>query len=84
MWLRKFKLAVVQREVETIASLIDAVPAFDTKEEAEEAAYLIREALNLMQSLQDENDRNLQQLRKNRKFLEATRGESAKKLDITS
>lgn len=84
MWLRKFKLAVIQREVETIASLIDEVPAFDTKEEAEEAAYLIREALNLMQSLQDENDRNLQQLRKNRKFLEATRGESTKKLDITS
>jgi hypothetical protein len=84
MWLRKFKLAVVQKDVETIDRLLDKMPSFEKLEELEEAAYLIKEAYTLMAALQSDNESTMQQLQKNIKFLKATQNEAPKKLDITS
>jgi hypothetical protein len=84
MWLKKFKLALIKKEVETMETLLDEMPEFDTLDELKEAAYLIKEAYGIMTQLQSENEKVLGQLRKNIQFLNATQHEAPTKLDITS
>ena len=84
MWLKKFKIAIVKKEADTIGLLLDEMPEFGTLEELKEAAYLIKEAFDMMIKLQSANEKTLQQLQKNIKFLKSTQSEAPKTLDITS
>jgi len=39
MWLKTFKIAIIQKDVPQIEALLDKMPPFSTPEEMEEAAY---------------------------------------------
>jgi hypothetical protein len=84
MWLKRFKIAIVQKDIEAIDTLLSEIPSFETRQEMEEAAWLTKEALSLMTTLQDENEKSLQQLRKNREFLKSTQDERPSRFDIKS
>lgn len=84
MWLKNFKLAIVQKDAGKIASLLDDMPQFETLSEIEEAAWLTKEAINVISELQDESQSAMIQIQKNIKFLESTQAESSKNLDIKS
>ena len=84
MWLKRFKLAIVQKDISAIDTLLSEMPAFETREELEEAAWLTKEALGLMTSLQSENERALLQLRKNREFLKSAQSDAPSRLDVKS
>lgn len=84
MWLKNFKLAVLQKDAGKIASLLDEMPQFKNLADMEEAAWLTKEALNVIGELKDESQTAMIQIQKNIKFLESTRPQTSTNLDIKS
>ena len=82
MWLNKFKIAIVQKDTNTLEKLLDEVPKFDNIEDAKKATYLLKEALALLYSLQDETSTAMRQIKKNIDFLNTTVHDSVGSLDI--
>jgi len=71
MWLNKLKSAVVMRDVFTIEKLLEDVPTL-TQQEIQESVYLLKEAAKIAQELRDETQVQMQKIKKNIDFLEAT------------
>ena len=84
MWLTKIKIAIVEKNSEKINLPLEEVPEFESKREAEEAMYLLKEAAELVYTLKDDTERSMIQLKKNINFLKSTQAPSANKLDVTS
>jgi hypothetical protein len=84
MWLKNFKLAILQKDAGKIASLLDEMPQFEKLDELEEAAWLTKEALNVMTGLQEADKEAMLQIQKNIKFLKSTQPQASAKLDIKS
>ena len=83
MWLKEFKVALVRRDTDALDALLATMPTFTDKEEAEEAAYLLREAYILITSLQDETKQSMSQIQKNIQFLKSTQTDTPSQLDLT-
>ena len=84
MWIQEFKIALIEQDIQKLATLIDADLQFDSIEEIEEAMYMIKEARKLLSKLKNETAISMQQLKKNRDFLNATQPPVVNKFDITS
>lgn len=84
MWLNRFKIALIEKNIPELAELLDAMPPFESVAEMEEAAALCKEAEQLLQRLKEETLRVKSQLRKNIEFLRATHSDATAGLDITS
>jgi len=84
MWLIKLKIAIVEKDTEKLSSLMDNIPKLESVEEMTEALYLIREAAELVYTLQDETSLSMKQIKKNLNFLESTQELQINKLDIKS
>jgi hypothetical protein len=82
MWLTDFKVALVQKDIDTLDSLATQLPDFDSVEEMKEAAYLLLEAKKLLESLRGSTQKSLQQLKRNIDFLKSTQPDEASKLNI--
>lgn len=82
MWMRKLKIAIVEKNVASLEKLLRDVPELKEKKEREEALYLLKEATSQMQKLKDETLISMQQMKKNLDFLRATDSRSFKNLDI--
>lgn len=72
MWLNQFKKALILEEVETLSSLLDKMPKFDTLEEMEAAAYLLEQCRTLMQNKKSETSKTILQLKNSLNFVEST------------
>ena len=83
MWLKSFKIAIAESNVEKITELIADVPVFDKVIDMTEALYLIREADKLMQRLQDENRQIKTKLAKHIEFIKSTQDKGQSNLDIS-
>ena len=84
MWLNKFKVALIQKDADTLNILLDEIPNFTNKEEIEQTMYLIQEALELLYTLQDETSSSMQQIKKNLKFLGTSLSEATGSLNVRS
>jgi len=84
MWLKQLKLAVVQRDVELLSSLLEDVPALADAKDIKTAIYLLKEAADIMQTLKEETKASMVQMKKNMDFLNATTANKTAKFDITS
>ncbi len=84
MWLHKLKIAIVEKDVDTLSSLVENIQKFDDVKEMKEALYLTQEAVKLLLVLQDETHSSMKQIKKNLSFLHATQEVKSSKLDITS
>ena len=82
MWLNQLKIAVVERNIEKIDELMDDIPQLETKEEIENAIYLLKEATGLVQGLKEETRNSMIQMKKNITFLRATEPQRPSKFDI--
>ncbi len=71
MWLNKFKVALVEKNVDTINKLLDDIPEFSL-DQAQQASYLMREAATLLYSLQDEITASKKQIKQNINFLKSS------------
>jgi len=84
MWLKQLKIAVVQKDVELLSSLLEDVPTLEDAKEIETAIYLLKEATDMMQVLKEETKNSMVQMKKNIDFLNATAVNKTAKFDITS
>ena len=84
MWVNKFKIAIVQKDTEAIETLLANVPSFENIDEAKEASYLMKEALILLLTLQDEITASKKQIKKNINFLQSSLSDSSATFSIKS
>ncbi|WP_428738503.1 hypothetical protein [Sulfurimonas sp.] len=84
MWLKQFKIAIIEKNVEKLEKLMGEVPSLQSKEELEEAIALLKEATDLVQGLKDSTAESMAQIKKNINFLKSTQEGRAHKLDIKS
>lgn len=84
MWLHKFKIAVIEKDVDTLIGLMDEVPQLEKKEDLSSAVCLLQEATDLVNSLKNEAQDSMIQIKNNLKFLKATQDTLSSKLDLKS
>jgi len=84
MWLKELKVAIIQKDVGLLSSLLEDLPVLEDAKEIETAIYLLKEAADIMQTLQEETKDSMTQLKKNIDFLDATSKQKSNTLDITS
>lgn len=84
MWLTKIKIAIVERDSDKLNLLLDETPEFKNRDDMEEAMYLLKEAAELIYTLQGETKNSMKQIRANIDFLKSTQAPALNRLDITS
>ena len=82
MWLTNFKKAIILKEFETLAHLIDEMPHLESLLEMEEAAYLLDHAKNLLETEKSATLVSLQQIKNTIDFLKATESTPASSLNL--
>lgn len=84
MWLTKLKIALVEKDTDTLNKLLDAIPQLESAKETEEAIYLLQQATELVSSLKDEVGYSMNQLQKNLQFLRSTDIPTSRTFDMMS
>ena len=84
MWLTSLKIAIVEKNTDSIDKLLDEIPELTDPQEIEEAVYLLREASKLLHTLKDQTSASMKQIKKNLQFLRSTDIPTSSKLDIKS
>ena len=84
MWLTKLKIAIVERNTNSISKLLEDIPHLEDKSEIQEAIYLLKEATLMVESLKNKTSSSMKQVRKNLDFLRSTDIPTSKRLDIKS
>jgi len=83
MWLNKLKIAIVEKNTDTLLKLMDDIPSLRKSKDLQEAVYLLREASELAYTLQDEASTSMAQIKKNIAFLRSSESRTSNTLDIT-
>jgi len=84
MWLNELKTALVLKDIEKLNTLLDSVPPLDKQTDIQEAIYLLDEAKKVVLQAQDELLSSMQKIKKNIEFLNATKPQDYKNLNIIS
>ena len=84
MWLNKLKIAIIEKNTKALGALLEEIPSFEDKKDIEQAAYLLREAASMVESMRNETAASMKQIKKNLDFLSSTGTTASKKLDIRS
>ncbi len=82
MWLKQFKIALIEKNTENLSRLMDDIPSLSRPEDIEQALYLIKEASLLVQTLKDETVQTMGKMKKNIAFLKATEAPKLNNFDI--
>ena len=83
-WLKELKVAIVTQNTKKIDQLTKELPQFDSLEQMQEGQHLINEAYKLIQTLKQQTQNQLTQIKKNIDFLESTAKQQKNSLDIFS
>ena len=84
MWLTDFKIAIIEKNIDKLDSLIDEVPSNMSQKEIENALYLIDQAADIVSDLKSELFKSMQKTRNNLRFLNVTNTAPISKLNIKS
>jgi hypothetical protein len=84
VWLKKLKIAVIQKDMAMINHLLEDMPKLENIEDMKQAQFLIEEATSIVQKLKDDTVTSMQQMKKNIDFLKSAIGDTPAKFDITS
>jgi len=84
VWLNQLKIALVQKDMELLGSLLDDIPALKDAKDIEIALHLLQEATVIVQELKDETTTSMTQIKKNIDYLNSAVGDKTAKFDITS
>jgi hypothetical protein len=82
MWLKTLKTALILEDIETISTLIDTMPQFETLEQMEEASYLLMQSKTYLEKGKAHTAQILQQLKSNLNFLKSTQEEFPSSLNL--
>ncbi|MCD6259491.1 MAG: hypothetical protein J7J31_07800 [Helicobacteraceae bacterium] len=81
MWHKEMQIALVEKDTDKLAELIQRPLEFETLEEMQSAQYLLAEAAKLLRRLQNETSTTMKKIKQNIDFLSATQDKSTSKLD---
>ncbi len=84
MWLTKLKVALIEKNTDSLGELLDNIPQLSDAKEVQEAIYLLKEASELIHTLKDETTSSMKRIQKNLAFLRSTEMPSRKLLDVRS
>ncbi len=84
MWISNLKIAVIEKNADALNRLMDDVPNLKDEKEIEEAIYLLKEAIALINSLKDDTSVSMKLIKKNLDFLRSSDGLHHSNLDIKS
>ena len=84
MWLTRLKIALVEKDTEKLSELMENIPKLESVDEMQEARYLIKEAQELVYTLQNNTSASMKQIKQNLTFLKSTQEPKVSKLDIKS
>ena len=84
MWLNQLKIAIIENNINNLDKLLDDIPTLSDAAEIEEAIYLLREASELVYTLQDKTKSSMTQIKKNIDFLNSATANQTSKFDIIS
>lgn len=84
MWLDRLKIAISQKDTELLGSLLEDIPQLSTQKELDSAIVLLDQAREIVQDLKDGAAKSMQQIKKNKEFLESTAEKQSNRFDITS
>lgn len=84
MWLKKLQIAIAQKDVELLSTLLDDIPELSDAQELQSAVILLDQAKEILLELQDETTQAMQQLKKNSDFLKVSQNKTPNRLDIRS
>jgi len=84
MWLANLKIAIIEKNTDKLSKLMEDIPQLEKKEEIDQAIYLLKEATELVQSLQNKTSASMKQMKKNIDFLKSTEHKTSNRLDIKS
>ncbi len=84
MWLKRFKIAIIEKNPKLIDELVQTMPQFENVDDMKQASALIKEGLKVVHQFKDETGKALQELKKHKDFLESTVRSNINKFDITS
>lgn len=82
MWLNEFKIALVEKNIKKIDSLIIAMPQFKTISEMEEAFYLFKNAEKLLKTAQNETRITMKKLKNSIAFIKVSDVKKVSNIDI--
>jgi len=82
MWLKEFKIALIQKDISTLEKLVEDLPPLKKAEEIDEALHLLTAATAFITELRDETKTSMLQMKKNIDFLKSTQAPLVSKLDI--
>ena len=83
MWLNKLKIAIIEKNTDTLNALMDDIPELSESKDIEQAIFLLKEATNLVSNLKNETADSMKQMKANLKFLRSTQNAPKSTLDIT-
>ena len=83
MWLTKLKIAVIEKNIDSLNKLLDELPQLDDPQDVKQALYLLREASELLHTLKDEASSSMKKIKTNINFLNSTTANKTSKFDIT-
>ncbi|MDQ7042486.1 MAG: hypothetical protein Q9M40_14635 [Sulfurimonas sp.] len=84
MWLNKLKIAIIEKNSDSLNLLMKELPVLESKEDIDSALYLLEEAKRVVGELRDETQKSMIQMKKNINFLKSTQAPHTSKLDINS
>jgi len=82
-WCNRLKIAIVEKNTDTINTLLDELPKLKKEDDIREAMHLLREASKLLQSLKDETSVTMTQIKKNIDFLNSSQPAKKNSLDVS-
>ena len=84
MWLNQLKIAIVQRDITLLSTLLDNIPTLEDPKDIESAQVLLAEASEIFKKLKDETASSMKKIKKNIEFLRSTHSQKINRLDIKS
>jgi hypothetical protein len=84
MWLNQLKIALIEKNTDTIDKLLIDMPIFDNVDDMKSAQALLKESLILLHTLKDATASSMKQLQTNINYLNATQSSTSTMLDIKS
>jgi hypothetical protein len=82
MWFDQLKIAIIEKNTDTMDKLLIDMPTFDNVDDMKSAQALLKEGLILLHTLKDETSLSMKLLQKNIKYLNSTQIPTSTTLDI--
>lgn len=80
-WSTKLKIAIIEKDIDSMQDLLQNLPQFKTLEEMKEAQALFKESIRLASTLKDETSAAMKQMKKNMIFLKSTQAPHKNQFD---